>query len=290
MKKSIIFSFIALLSILTYSCRKEDNPILPELQKGIPIAKIVADPTAELVIDMTKDPASFSGKFNVGLLYPNDKPQKMDIVIIKNGDKSTVKTFKTDVTTFPTTLQISGADLIALFGSPIELGDFFDIAADITLTSGQKLAGFPATGVQYAAGVPAIPGSSPLLRYSAICKFNADEYNGDFIVVEDEWEDYAVGETVKVTKVDDTHISFVYKAVSPKPIVLTITPTNTIVVPKQVYGTYAWGAQYGNFSVETIGDIDDAVKPCEQTLSVLLKHTVSAGNFGEYRITLRKKS
>jgi hypothetical protein len=41
--------------------------------------------------------------------------------------------------------------------------------------------------------------------------------------------------------------------------------------------------------VETIGDIDDVVKPCDGTVSVLLKHTVAAGSFGEYRITMRKK-
>jgi hypothetical protein len=290
MMKKIIFSFVAIVSILGYSCRKEDNPILPELQGGIPVPKIVADANSELVIDVTKDPATFAGKFNVGLLYPNDIPQKVDIVVIKNGDKSTVKTVKADVTTLPATVEITGAELISLFGSPIELGDFFDIAADVTLTNGQKLLAFPANGVQYAAGIAAIPGSAPVLRYSAICKFDADEYAGDFVVVEDEWEDYPVGSTITLTKVDETHLSFLYGADNAKPIVLTITPTNAVVVEKQVYGTYSWGAQYGNFSVETIGNIDDAVKPCDQTLSVLLKHTVSAGSFGEYRITLRKKN
>ena len=278
-----------IVSICNYSCRKEDNPVLPELQGNIPVAKLVADPSSELVIDMTKDPATFAGKFDVGLLYPNDKPQKMDVVVIKNGNKSNVKTIKTDVSAFPTTLQITGAQLISLFGNPIVLGDYFDIAADVTLSTGQKLLAFPANGVQYASGIPAIPGSAPLLRYSAICKFDADEYVGEFVVVADEWQDYVPGETVVISKVDDTKISFLYKSDNPKPIILTVTPTNAVVVTKQVYGSYSWGAQYGNFSVETIGDIDDVVKPCDGTISVFLKHTVSAGSFGEYRITLRKK-
>ena len=287
--KKIIVSILVLVSICNYGCRKEDNPILPELQGNIPVVKLVPNPNSELVIDMTKDPATFAGKFDVGVLYENDKPQKMDIVVIKNGDKSNVKTFKTDVSAFPTTLQISGANLISLFGSPIVLGDYFDIAADVTLANGQKLLAFPANGVQYASGISAIPGSAPLLRYSAICKFDADEYKGDFVVVEDEWQDYAPGETVVLTKVDETRVSFLYRSDNPKPIILSVTPTNAVVVTKQTYGTYSWGTQYGNFSVETIGDIDDVVKPCDGTISVLLKHTVSAGSFGEYRITLRKK-
>ena len=288
--KKIIVSILVLVSICNYSCRKEDNPILPELQGNIPVPKLVPDPNSELVIDMTRNPATFAGKFDVGLLYPNDKPQKMDIVVIKNGDKTNVKTFKTDVATFPTTLQITGANLISLFGSPIVLGDFFDIAADVTLVSGQKLVAFPANGVQYASGIPAIPGSAPLLRYSAICKFDVDEYVGDFVVIEDEWQDYAAGETVILTKVNESSVSFLYRSDNPKPIILTVTPTNAVVVNKQVYGTYSWGAQYGNFSVESTGDIDDVVKPCDGTISVALDHSVSAGTFpGPYRITLKKK-
>jgi len=286
--KKIIVCLLVIVSICNYSCRKEDNPILPELQGNIPVPKLVPDPTSELVIDMTRNPATFAGKFDVGLLYPNDKPQKVDIVVMKNGDKANVKTFKADVTAFPTTLQITGANLISLFG-PIVLGDYFDIAADITLASGQKLVAFPANGVQFASGIAAIPGSAPLLRYSAICKFDADEYVGDFVVVEDEWQDYAAGETVVLTKVDESRLSFLYRSDNPKPIILSVTATNAVVVNKQTYGTYSWGTQYGNFSVETIGDIDDVVKPCDGTISVLLKHTVSAGSFGEYRITLRKK-
>ena len=287
--KKIIVSLIIIVSLVSYSCSKEDNPVLPALQGNIPVAKFVPDANSELVIDMTRDPATFAGKFDVGLLYPNDQPQKMDVVVIKNGNRANVKTIKSGVSTFPTTLQVTGAELIALFGSPIELGDYFDIAADVILSNGQKLAAFPSTGVQYAAGISAIPESAPLLRYSAICKFDADEYAGDFVVVEDEWQDYVAGETVILTKVDEAKVSFEYKSDNPKPIILSITPTNAVIVTKQVYGTYSWGAQYGNFSVETIGNIDDVVKPCEGTISVLLKHTVSAGSFGEYRITLRKK-
>ena len=288
--KKILFSLITIISLFNYSCRKEDNPVLPDLQGNIPVTKFVAEANSEVVIDMTKDPAAFKGKFNVGLLYPNDKPQKVDIVVIKNGDKSNVKTIETNVTTLPVTLEVTGAELISLFGNdPIELGDYFDIAADITLTTGQKLLAFPANGVQYAAGISTIPGSSPFIRYSAICKFDANEYSGDFIVLEDEWEDYLVGETITLTKVDDNHVSFVYRANNPRPIILEVTPTNGVIVRKQVYGTYSWATAWGNLSVETIGNIDDVVKPCDETISVLLKHTVSAGSFGEYRITLKKK-
>ena len=62
--KKILFSLITIISLSNYSCRKEDNPVLPDLQDNIPVTKFVAEANSEVVIDMTKDPAAFKGKFN----------------------------------------------------------------------------------------------------------------------------------------------------------------------------------------------------------------------------------
>ena len=53
----------------------------------------------------------------------------MDIVVIKNGDKSVVKQVET-VTTYPTSITITGTQLETLFNETIELGDYFDIGAN----------------------------------------------------------------------------------------------------------------------------------------------------------------
>ena len=165
MKKIILFSLMA--ATVLVSCRKSDNPKIPDLTR-VPVPKLAIVANSEVAIDVSKDPALFKGRFNVGLLFPNDvAPQKFDMVIIKNGNRALVKTLKADIITLPATVEVTGAQLIALFGSPIVAGNFFDIGADITLPGGQKLEAFPLVGTQFAGGTANIPGSATTLRYPA---------------------------------------------------------------------------------------------------------------------------
>ena len=288
MKKVILYSLLA--TTVLFSCRKSDNPKIPDLTR-VPVPKIVVAANSEAVIDVSNDPALFKGKFDVGMLFPEEiPPQKMDIVIIKNGNKAVVKTFKTDVTSFPTTLDITGAQLVTLFGSPIKLGDFFDIGADIYLSNGLKIEAFPAVGTQFSGGTANIPGSSTFLRYAAICKFNIDDYTGNFKVVLDEWDDYPVGTTITLTKVDATHLSFVYPtAFNVKPIVVTINPNNSVAVTQVAFGRYsATGTLY---VAETLPSVDNVVLPCDKTLSVRLTITTSTGGgFGRTFLLVLKKA
>jgi hypothetical protein len=170
------------------------------------------------------------------------------------------------------------------------LGDKFDITVNVTTQSGQTILGFPATGNPYASGVANQPGASTLIRYEAVCKFESDEYQGDFEVVTDEWEDYAPGDIVQVTRINDTQLSFIYPASNAKPIIVNVNPANNSTsVSKQVYGNYSWGAQYGDFSVASVPSLNNYVAPCDGIISVVLNHTVAAGSFGNFRIVLKKK-
>jgi hypothetical protein len=109
-------------------------------------------------------------------------------------------------------------------------------------------------------------------------------------VVTDEWGDYHAGDVVQLTMIDATHFSFKYLADDPIPIIVTVNPTtNAVTVAKQVYGIgYPPGWPYGDISVESVPSVDNFVAPCAGTFSVILKHTVAAGSFGEYKIVLRK--
>ena len=238
-----------------------------------------------------QDPNSFSGKYSVGLYFPNDAPpKKFDVVVIKNNDNTNVKVLKTDVTTFPTELTITGPQLATLFNAPIVLGDKFDIGVDVTTYTGAKFEAFPAVGNSYAAGIAAQPGASTFVRYEAVCQYNPAAYQGPYEVVTDEWADYTPGDIVQLTMVDATHFSFKYLAADPKPIVVTVNPvTNAVTVPKQVYGSgYPPGWPYGNISAESVPSVDNFVAPCAGTFSVILKHTVAAGSIGEYKLVLKK--
>jgi hypothetical protein len=287
--KKIIACFLIATLIAGVSCRKDDNPKIPELIQ-VPTPLLTKDASADQIIS-AQDPNSFNGKFIVDLFFENDvKPQKFDVVAIKNEDKSKIVTIKENVTTFPTTIEITGAELASLFGEPIVLGDKFDITVNVTTQSGQTILGFPATGNPYASGVANQPGASTLIRYEAVCKFESEEYQGDFEVVLDEWEDYAPGDIVQVTRINDTQLSFTYPASNAKPIIVNVNPANNSTsVTKQVYGNYSWGAQYGDFSAASVPSLNNFVAPCDGILSVVLNHTVAAGSFGNFRIVLKKK-
>src|SRR6187402_2273825 len=290
MKKIIIYSFCLFsVAALITACKKDSTGNLPELTR-FPLPLVVKVAGSHQVIS-AQDPNSFSGKFSVGLYFPNDAPPKeFDVVVIKNNDKTNVKVLKTDVATFPTELTITGPQLAALFNAPIVLGDKFDIGVDVTTYTGAKFEAFPAVGNSYAAGIAAQPGASTFVRYEAVCQYIPEAYQGPYEVVTDEWADYVPGDIVQLTMVDATHFSFKYLAADPKPIVVTVNPvTNAVTVAKQVYGSgYPPGWPYGNISAESVPSVDNFVAPCAGTFSVILKHTVAAGSFGEKKLVLKK--
>lgn len=290
MKKiiSIGFFLISITTVFT-ACLKEDNPKFPDLTR-FPLPQIVKVAGTDQAIS-AQDPDAFSGKFTVGLYFPDDTPpQKFDVVVKKNDNAANIKMIQADVTTLPTEITITGQQLASLFGAPIVLGDKFDISVDVTTSTGLKFEAFPATGNSYAAGIAAQPGSSTFIRYEAVCQYDEAIYLGAFEVVTDEWGDYHAGDVVQLTMIDETHFSFQYLASNPQPIIVTVnSTTNSVSVAKQVYGSgYPPGWPYGDISCESVPGVDNFVAPCDKTFSIVLKHTVAAGSFGNYKIVLKK--
>lgn len=289
--KRIIFSTLALLFLFT-SCRKDDNPKVPELTK-VQVPVIVTDPTSDQFISPV-NPAGFKSKFRVELLFETEgAPKQVDIVVMKNDNTGNVKVLQSNVT-LPVDVEVTGQQLIDLFG-PIQGGDKFDIGTDITLDNGEKLLAFPASGEPFASGVVTLignvkPGAVTSLQYLMPCPFNADAYNGNFVVVSDEWADYAPGTVIPVTKVSATQISFLYNvdAGTAQPIVLTIDPSNnTVSVAKQLYGSYGGTPVHA----QSVAGPASTVNPCDVSLSVRLKHTDPTGNtnYGSATIKLKKQ-
>ena len=289
MKRLLIFS---LLAIIFVSCRKDDNPRVPDLTR-VQVPVIVLDPTSDQFISPV-NPAGFKAKFRVELLFENESaPKQVDIVVMKNDQTGNVKVLQSNVT-FPSDIEVTGQQLIDLFG-PIQGGDKFDIGADITLDNGDKLLAFPPVGDAYASGMFTLignlkPNAVTSLQFLMPCPFNADDYNGNFIVISDEWQDYAAGTVIPVTKISATQISFVYNvdAGTAQPIVLTIDPNNnTVSVAKQLYGSYGGTPVHA----QSVAGSASTVNPCDVSLSVRLKHTDPSGNtnYGSATIKLRKQ-
>jgi hypothetical protein len=288
MKKSFLYILLA-VTVLA-GCDKNDGPIPDDVKLArVPEPQIVKN-GGSAAIDVT-NLSSFQGKFDVGLYFPNDvKPSKMDVVIRKNN--STVKVFQTDVATFPTTFTITSAQLATLFGAPVVLNDNYDIGADVYTQDGKKYEAFPATGVAYASGIASQPGATTTTRYSAICQYNPDIYQGNFVVVEDEFADLNPGDVVVLTKIDATHFSYIYPSgVNPTPIIVTVNPlTNAVTIAKQKFGTaFTWRLTYTNPNAETKSNALDVVSPCDKEWGAVVNYSVDQGSFGGYYLKMRKQ-
>ena len=298
MKKINIVPVIALVLALAFTgCSKNDGPVTNKVAiDAVPAITTTLPQGSSQAIDLLNT-AAFSGKIKVALYFEGAAPpQKVDIVVRKNGSVSNVKMFKANVSTFPTELSVTIAEIEALFGAPIALGDSYDFAPDIYLSSGKKYEAFPATGLGSGPGPGSLPGYSEFARISVICAYDPGIYEGDFEVVKDEWDDFAPGQTVTLTRVAANKFSFTTPAAvapTPVPIVVTVnTNNNQLSVPKTSLGTrWAWTTAYtGAFIASTGAATASFVAPCDEMLTLSLQYSVDQGTFaGAFLLVLKKK-
>ncbi len=312
MKKNLL-TYLA-LALLFISCSKDDGPVPKAIGlERVPAPLLTIDGTSSAAIDLL-DLAAFHAKFNVALYFPNDiPPQKFDIVVRKNNNNSTVKILQAGVTTFPTTLDVTAAQLAALFGTPIVLNDTYDFSVDVYSKSGKKYEAFPTVGVGYAAAFqPDFAGFNTILTFGAICKyspilFGAIGSTSTFQVITDEWGDDPVNgwgppagyrPTVAVTVIDATHLSFKSPVNGTSTSVLTITPANNnITYTGQPYGDLAVGPlqidptwTFGAGTIENAGV--NNVAPCAKQINLAVRYRVSIGSFSNggvgYKLVLKQ--
>jgi hypothetical protein len=315
MQKNLIVYFLVALFFI--GCSKDDGPV-PEAigLERVPAPLVTMDPASSAAIDLL-NLGSFSGKFNVGLYFPNDiPPSKFDIVVRKNTSNSNVKVLQAGVTSFPSSFTVTAAQLATLFGAPVVLNDIYDVGVDVYSSSGKKYEAFPAVGLGYAAAFqPDHPGFNTTLRWSAICKYSPTLFGpvgstSDFDVITDEWGDDPVNgwgptasyrPTIKVTVVDDTHLSFKSPVNGTSTIVLTINPANNnITYAAQPYGDLSVGpAQvdaswvYGPATLESAGLVN-TVAPCDKKINLEAKYKVAIGTFTNaggtgFKLVLKQK-
>ena len=285
MKSSIIVCF--LVALVFSSCRKEDNPKLPDLIR-VPLPLITVDPTGDASIS-AQNSAAFKGKVVVDLYFKNDiAPQKFDLVIIKNGDPSTVKILKEGITTFPTTVEVTGAQIAAAFGAPVE-GDKFDIGADVFTVSGQKIEAFPLTGNPYGSSIAGQPGSSTSVEYLVLCAFNKASFDGNYSVVQDDWADFGVGDLIVVKPGTGANQISVTAYPSPdfgknrKAMIVDVDPaTSVATVAEQVIGDYD-GAPPGA-TVRGSG----TVNPCGDKITLSLTINIGGDDYADNVFIIEK--
>jgi hypothetical protein len=287
---TLVRGIITILCFLFFSglingCRKNDNPKVPDFIR-VPIPLLTLDPGSDIKISGLT-PQDFVGKITIDVYFKNgERPKSLDLVVVKNHDVSNTKTILANITTLPLQYSVTGQKLIDLFGEPIVSGDIFELSADVTTQSGFKFEAFPSQGVtSFAPGIYNMPGSSPVLTFAAPCPFNIDLYKGDFVVERDEWGDYESGDDIALTIIDDTHMSFQYKADDAVPIILALDPqTNAVSIEKQLYGTY----NDEDYFAESVPGDESAVDPCTSTISVNIRHSSSIGTLDAVIVMTKK--
>jgi hypothetical protein len=299
MKKNNVYNFVypvlfLLIGIFT-GCTKDDGPIKKDVLKDIqavPAINTAIDPSGSQAIDVL-NLDQFEGKFTVSPYFADAKaPEKVDIVVRRTrAGNTTVKVYKADVTTLPASFTISSTDLESLF-DPIQLNDNYDFSADIYANGGKKYEAFPAGGIGTASGPITMPGYSEYARFGAICAYNPEIYQGDFEVVSDDWEEFAPGDVIALTKVSDNQFSFLMDPASSTgpytPAIVTVnTLNNNVSIPKTIVaaGFYT----YSSYTIVTDAS-GSFVSPCDELLTLSLGYSVSIGGWGGgYKLVLRKK-
>ena len=292
-RKINIFAALTLgLMIAFAGCKKDDGGVRKSVViKDVPVVSTKIEYTGSQAIDLL-NLAGFSGKFKVELYFPGaTPPDKVDIVVRKNGSNANVKVMKKDVTTLPYSLTVTSADIAALFGVAVALGDTYDFAPDLYVGV-NKYEAFPATGLGNGPGIIAFPLYSDYARFAAICAYDPAIYEGDFVVVSDAFGDFTPGEIVKFTKISNSSFSFINPYVtSPLPIIVNInTLNNQATITKQKVGNaFTWQLAYTNPNMAVSASSTSVVAPCSKTITLAIAYTVDQGSFGTFNLVLRKK-
>lgn len=291
-KKINILAALTLGLIIAFAgCKKDDGGIRSSVViKSVPVVSTKIESTGSQAIDLL-NLAGFSGKFKVELYFPGaTPPDKVDIVVRKNGSNTNVKVVKKDVTTLPFSFTVTSADIAAIFGVAVALGDTYDFAPDLYVGV-NKYEAFPVTGTGNGAGVISYPLYSDYARFAAICAYDPAIYEGDFVVVSDGFGDFSPGEIVKFTKISNNSFSFIDPYVtSPLPIIVNINILNNqATITKQKIGNAFVWASYTNPNVAVAASSTSVVAPCSKTITLAIAYTVDQGSFGTFNLVLKKK-
>lgn len=301
MRKFLYMSVLISLVVVS-ACRKSDNATMPDGIVYLNQPQITKVDGGDPAI-LDTDPLSFSSKVKVDLYFPDsEKPDYLDLVVIKNGNAGNAKFLERNISSFPTEVAIDGQLLTELFGEDILAGDRFDIGANYIKGDKTYSAFIDVEGGEgYGSGIVTQPGASPTVSYSAICGFDIDAFIGDgkFEVVSDAWADYMPEQPVTVTKLGDN--SFAIESAYPgkfEDFVVEVTPADNsakmasqmVADVKTVTDVYGGGGAYGSLTVSTGGAASASyVNPCDNEIQLNVQYVLSGyGNQGAYLLKLKK--
>jgi len=165
-----IFTAIAFGAVMAFTaCSKNDGPITNRVNiEDVPAITTNTKTGGTTGTITFTNQAAFLGEFKVSLYFDGAlPPSKVDVVVRKNASTANVKVFKADVTTLPSELTVTAAQIVALFGDTLKLNDTYDFAPDIYVNN-KKYEAFPSVGNGLGQGITGMSsiGYGAFVRYS----------------------------------------------------------------------------------------------------------------------------
>ena len=310
---TIKYLLLSLVIVAFMSCEDEDEKRIPELKDAANV-RIQLDPDYAFLSANDLENA----KLVFSVFSENDNLQSVELSATyfdfsegTSYDRTIIKTF--DQADFDEgngairNVTLTADELANAFGlsgaTALGGGDRFDFFNVTTLDNGLV---FPDTlnlpTGEFINTTPNIINSAATTSYTTgftayvSCPFVAADAVGTYAVVEDAWADWDPGEQLEVVaNADGTGVivkgmysKFRNDERGPYDVEILVDAGSGIATvlkqPAWEYYWYAGSEGYVTGSVEGGG----FVFSCSGVITVLLKHTVNAGSFGSYTLTLQK--
>lgn len=287
----VILITLTLPLLLLTSCKKEYGPDkIPNfpVMDNAPVPKFAIDPAGDLVI---QQPEEFKSKFTLDLYFPDDlktTPQSADISVVMNNNYKDIRKFKTGITTFPVTVDITGPELATLFNIGIDdivPGYKFELRVDFTMKDGTVIPGFvilpdknnPTKGsspITASSDINNWPDSKTNIIFNAVCPLEIDDFVGEAAIGDPFF--YEGDYVAQITREGDDMLRFTGLNENPASSFLIKIDSKafTATVAKQVVEPSIWG--YTNLAVQGTGTVD----ACNKVIILRLNWTVDQGSFG----------
>lgn len=199
---------IATLIVVFYSCEKDGGDSLIEFQNGA-VPNLTKTAGTDQGINLLA--LNSGGDLNIGLTVGVGMGDVASMDIIGFYTKGTTKErgiLKTGITSFPSQIVITKADLFNAFtsvnsASDVSVSDKLLITAELTLKDGSVVKIYRDNGDRnFGADISNSAQFKVSQEYIISCPLeDASQFNGNYTVVEDQWADYAAGDTVPVSYV-----------------------------------------------------------------------------------------
>lgn len=296
-KLKLIFTLLA-IGLLVPSCENDGGDSKLDLQYGAaPNIEKVASSEQSINFISVNNGGDVNLSFTVGIGEGAEEIQSMDVVLIYIKGDGTINqhVLESGVTTFPKTYTVNLADIYAFFddvntANDITISDQLIVTSNITLKDGTVIHMTNDDGsANYGPNIATSPYYTVIQTYDVSCPLDdASNFDGMYTVNNDDWADYAAGDTVPVEYNPEVDGNYTFRILSTNNpyidnpstsyILVTINPEDgTVTATSNEEFIYAGFADLLVTGTGTVGS-------CTGDIDL----TLFFGDYGPYGLSLSK--